>query len=341
MERRIGRPHAVFLGLFTLVTLALFALGVFSVAAREGWAGDVVSLESALPSAQGLRVGTRVRVLGIPVGQITGIEPPARPGEPVIVHFWIRGESRDLVRADATARILKDGLVGERVLEIEPGSADAAPIAPGAQLASLAPPDFEDLLAKVDSLVDGISSGKGTVGKLVTDEEAYRDVQESVHRLNDLLSTLDENYRSVKGNWFVKRYVNDRYQLLVRPEATTHRMIFREKDLFEPGRAILTEAGKERIAEAATWIRGFDEQNAEVLIAGFATDESDGRLAELTTVKQAEAVRSQLVDTHTVHRTGWVSRRTVSAHGFGNLPNPDESSEPAPHRIEILVFVTE
>ena len=340
MDRRLNRWHFALLGLFVLVTATLAGTGLFFVGVNEGWAGEALQLESAMPAVPGLRVGTRVRVLGIPVGQVTAIEPPAQPGQPVVVRFWITDDQRKLVRADATTRLVRDGLVGERVLEIQPGSAGAPPVADGARLDSLVTPHWEDLLGKVNSIVENIQAGQGTVGRLVTNDDAYRSVQELTERAQQVLSTVEENYSSVKQNWILKRWMKDRYQLLVRPDARLQKRVFDEADLFGHGRAVLTSQGRQKLDGIARWIHAFDPVDSEVVVAGFAADEEDGRLAELVSRKQAEAVVSYLTDSGGAHKTGWFTRRSITAHGFGNLPPPEgEKPDVPPRRIEVLLFL--
>lgn len=339
MNRSINHSQALVLGIVAIAATALAVFGLFRIGESEGWTESTVPLETALRRVDGLRVGTQVRVLGIPIGQVTEIEPPVQPGEPVIVRFWIAASKSQLVRTDAAARIVKDGLVGERALEIEPGSASADPVTSGARIAASELPEWSDLVAKVHGLVEQLESGKGTVGKLVNDDEAYQSLRKLLQEGHTMLASVDENYASAKQNWLVQRFVKDRYQLLVRPDATTHRKVYAEDLLFSAGAAVLTDEGRLRLADVAKWLHAFDEQDCEVLVAGFAADETDGRLAEINTRKQAEAVLQYLTEQHTVHKTGWFRRRRVIAHGFGNSPDPVSNGDAPARRIEVLAFV--
>ena len=107
MESKLGWWKATFLGLFVVGMLAAAATGLVLLGAQEGWAGESIALESSLSTVHGLRVGTRVRVLGIPVGQVTGIVPPTRPGEPVVVRFFVDSKQQSLIRANATTRVVR------------------------------------------------------------------------------------------------------------------------------------------------------------------------------------------------------------------------------------------
>ncbi|WP_419192902.1 MlaD family protein [Kolteria novifilia] len=339
MEQRPGQLRTAFMGIFVCAALAAGSLGVLLLGQRDGWFSDPIELTTSMEQVHGLRTGTRVRVLGIPVGQVSRIEPPATPGEPVRVHFWIEEEYQSLIRTDATVELVKEGFVGERVLEINPGTAEAAIVADGAELASRTSPTWEELMQKANQLSEQIAEGQGTLGKLIQNPEAYESLEQLLGDARNVLSGVDENLSSLKQSWPVKGWFSDRYDILVRPEAETFRKIFAEEELFEAGRAILTDGGRAKLDEVATWIHDFDHHQSDVVVAGFAADMQDGRLADLMSQKQAEAVLEYLTYQHGIQRTGWLTRRTADAHGFGNLPAPDQRKDLPARRIEILTIV--
>jgi phospholipid/cholesterol/gamma-HCH transport system substrate-binding protein len=339
VDHRVGRLQATVVGCVIVVCFALASGGLFLVGAENGWGDRGIVLETAMSNVHGLRVGTRVRVLGIPVGQVRAVIAPQQPGESVIVQFNLASKYQLLIRADAKTRLVKDSLMGERVLEIDPGGADACPVTAGARLPSEEQPDWQSLTAKVDSLVANLKNGEGSLGKLLTDDKGYEDLQRLLQRGETLLAAIEENYQSAKQNWMVQKLVKDRYQVLYRPDAHRYRKVHAELELFEPGRAVLTDAGRALLDQDGEWLHGFDRLDAEVVVAAFNAGESDARLAELLTRKQADAVLEYLKDNQKIHKTGWWSRRKVSAHGFGSLADPNGAAETPDRRVEIVVFV--
>lgn len=338
VERDIGSKRAALLGIFAVVAILGAGFALFALAGQEGIGQSKLHLSCAMPTANGLKPGTRVRVLGMPVGQVADVVPPEKPGQPVIVHFWLASRSAQLVRADATGRVVKDGLVGERFLDVDPGSPDFPPALDGARIASKDAPDWDGLVTRIDGIVRDVQAGKGTVGKLLRDEAMHDSIGKLIEKTDKVVGAIDENYSSVKQSSFVGRWMKDRYELLVRPDCKTHRKVLGETELFEPGKAVLVAHGVEALDNVAAWIREYDAENCELLIAGFAGDEPNGRLAELTTQKQAQAVLEYLKTHQKIHKTGWFSRRTTSAYGFGNLPSPDGATERPARRVEITIF---
>jgi phospholipid/cholesterol/gamma-HCH transport system substrate-binding protein len=50
--------------------------------------------------------------------------------------------------------------------------------------------DLSNTLAQVNALVSGINDGKGTLGKLTTDEQAYTNLNKLLSASTDLVTTI-------------------------------------------------------------------------------------------------------------------------------------------------------
>src|ERR671932_146537 len=69
-------------------------------------------------------------------------------GRQVRLVFRIDARLRALVRADATARIVSEGVVGAKVVEIVPGRPEAPPLGEWGVIAAERPVEVGDLLAQ-------------------------------------------------------------------------------------------------------------------------------------------------------------------------------------------------
>lgn len=357
MERKLSWMTATVLGLFVVATLAMGAVGLILIGDREGWLAPTLRLETTLASVPGLRPGTKVRVLGIPVGAVSSVEAPSKPGEPVLVRFWVAADRRELLRADASTRLVKEGLVGERILEIDPGSPASPPIQAGARLASQSSADWDELLVRANRIFDDaqtaflsdesraawektrhilreVSEGKGTVGKLLRDDELYRSAHNIGAKMETLLDVAGETNQAVRSTWLLRGLVKDPYELMVRPTVTKFAKVHATKDLFQEGTAVLTEAGQKQLVEIAAWIATF-ENHAEFLVAAFALDDADSRRAQVTTQAQADAVLRELQRLGAL-RLGWFGKRSMIAYGFANRANPNGEQDQRKQRIEII-----
>jgi phospholipid/cholesterol/gamma-HCH transport system substrate-binding protein len=343
VSRSLSRLQALVLGLVVLLGLGLGVLGLFTVGSR-GWLGqDALPVRVGFREVRGVEVGTRVRLQGIDAGEVVAVEAPARPGEPVILHLRLKGAYRRLVRTDSTVRIVSEGLIGGKVLEIQPGPSpgESEPVADNALLASEATPELGDVLGQVNTTLQGLRNGEGTLGKLTTDPEAYRALVALLQQSKDTMTTFQQDAEAVKKLPLVGKYVENPVALLDRPNSERNRKCFAEQELFEPGRAVLTAGGKQKLDELAPWLEGMKHKGSEVVVVSYADPKTTApQAAKTLTVQQSEAVCEYLTKQHAIQKIGWFTSRKVTPLGLGVNPPPTPERAPLPPaRIEVIVFV--
>ena len=155
------------------------------------------------------------------------------------------------------------------------------------------------------------------------------------------MSSFQQDADAIKRLPVVRNYVEDPYTLLVRPDCDRNRRYFAEAELFEPGRAVLTEKGRQRLDELAPWLTHLKHKGSEVIVVACADPKSvSPGLARTITKQQSETVCTYLKGHHAVQKMGWFQSRNVTALGLGTTPPPLPEAEPLPpSRIEVLVFV--
>ena len=199
-------------------------------------------------------------------------------------------------------------------------------------------------IGQVKAAMNDIQSGTGTLGKLVKNNEVYAEALSSLQDMRRMIASVKQNSDAIKSLPVVRSYVVDAHKELVRPDCKRLRKWYAEDQLFEPGRAVLTAAGKERLADAASWLNEHKEAGSEVVVAAFADAKQPPEFAQTLTDKQSQAVVEYLKSQHRVQRTGfwWWSNRNVKAVGVGANPAPAPETETLPSaRIELLVFIPE
>jgi phospholipid/cholesterol/gamma-HCH transport system substrate-binding protein len=342
MTRSLPRWQAVLLGVVVLLGLGLTATGLFAVGSRQWLWSDTFHVRAGFHEVRGVEVGTRVRVQGIEAGEVEAVEPPATPGGDVVLRLRLDGRLRHLVRADASVRIASEGMIGGKVLEIHPGNSAAEPVADNAVLASKPSAELADVLGQVNHTLEGIRSGEGTLGKLAKDPEAYAALITLLRQSQDTMASIQQDADALKRLPFVRGYVEDAQALLVRPNCERNRQCFAEAELFEPGRAVLTAAGKQRLDQLAPWARGLKHKGSDVVVVAYADPQKspNAATARVLTREQSEAVCKYLKDEHAVQKMGWFSSRKVTALGLGTNPPPLPEKDPLPAaRVEVVVFV--
>lgn len=204
--------------------------------------------------------------------------------------------------------------------------------------------ELTDTLGQIKAAMNDVQSGNGTLGKLVKNNEMYAEALTSIQDMRRMVASVKQNADAIKSLPVVRSYVVDAHKELVRPDCKRTRKWFPEHQLFEPGRAVLTSAGKGRLDDAAAWLNEQKDAGSEVVVAAFADPKQPPEFAQTLTEKQSQAVVEFLRSQHRVQRMGfwWWSNRQVKAVGVGANPSPMPESEALPAaRIELLVFVPE
>jgi phospholipid/cholesterol/gamma-HCH transport system substrate-binding protein len=335
VSRSLSRWQAVLLGFVLLLGLGLGGVGLFLVGSRTWFAGDSFHVRTGFKGIQGVELGTRVRVQGIDAGEVVAVEPPATPGSDVVLRLRIDGKMRALIRSDATVQIVSEGLIGGKVIEINPGTDKGDPVQDNAVLASRPTTDLADVLAEVKTTLKGVRDGEGAVGT---------ELVGTLRQTRATMETFERTGNAVRKLPIVRGYDKDPQTLLVRPDCERVRTVFAESDLFEPGRAALTAPGRRRLDTVAERLKGSLRHDGADLVVVACADPKAGvspSLARTLTESQSEAVVNYLKDHHSIQKASWVSWRTITGLGLGTDPYPGEEKDAKlpPARVEVLVFV--
>lgn len=182
-----------------LVLLAVALAVVF------GWLMGVVGpfkrearYEVLYSFAGGVELGSPVRVSGVKVGKVERIEflpEEARRAEEkasdivtLKLTVSVAETARSAVRADSKFYVNMAGIIGERYIEISPGSRDTAPLAPGATVRGIDPPRIDQLL----------SQGYGVFGKIMDFiDRNEKSIQDLLHQTDILIGDLNN---ALKGS---------------------------------------------------------------------------------------------------------------------------------------------
>ncbi len=196
-------------GLVLIFAITVLSVGVFLIGRMGNVFGERYHVVTLMSSAAGLVAGAPVQVAGQSAGQVDRIEfiePQERPetGETVAVWLALNVEIRRQVRADSRARVRTQGLLGDRLIDIAPGSADADVLTDGDTLASAPALSYQELLGQAADAVDGLTrlssdladvtegllAGEGTAGQLLVDAELYEELVALGGNLNAVLGPI-------------------------------------------------------------------------------------------------------------------------------------------------------
>src|SRR5690349_10936136 len=180
-------------GLFVLVGLSVLAAGIFYVTGSQ-ILGPKYRLTTYLPEVSGLANGAPVRVDGVEVGNVESIKLlPRSTGKTldknrnIEVVMRVDRRYQGYILTDSIASLVTEGLLGNRYVNITRGIT-GTPISDSGEIKGAEEEAMKEVVSRsaevlgnlsalstdVRELIGGVQQGRGTLGKLLTDEQAYR-----------------------------------------------------------------------------------------------------------------------------------------------------------------------
>jgi phospholipid/cholesterol/gamma-HCH transport system substrate-binding protein len=197
-------------GLFVLAATALLVVVIFYVTGAGGGFSPKYRLHVLLPEVDGLTVGAPVRLDGVEVGNVEKIAVALpKPGEPpakdrnIRVDMRIQVQFQEYIRSDSAAVLITEGLLGNRFVEIDRGfvgrrlgNEDEIPGREEKALKEVVERSA-DLMTNLNSItqqasavLDDVRKGRGSLGKFLVDEDAYRHLNNSLGNLDSMLTAV-------------------------------------------------------------------------------------------------------------------------------------------------------
>jgi phospholipid/cholesterol/gamma-HCH transport system substrate-binding protein len=186
-------------GLFIIVGVAILVFIVFSIGdinlSKVGY-GITVSFDFAA----GLGTSAPVRLAGVGVGRVDGIKVVYNEKDRKThaeVHAWIQEGTK--IEKDAEVTINTLGLLGEKYLEILPGTPGGPILEKGGTIKGRDPVMMEkvtenlvDISESIKTVMQRLKNGEGTIGKLLTSDKIYGDVETMFVNFRDFSANLKD-----------------------------------------------------------------------------------------------------------------------------------------------------
>lgn len=204
-------------GIIVLVSIALLLILLFLMtrASGMGFFQKKLIVTSYFDNASGLKVGAPVQLSGVNIGEVTKMEistDPARKLTPVEVVMKLSPRFQGSLHKDSVASLVSTGVIGDTLVDISSQTATGPELQDGDQLKTRDVPSIQDVIAssqgtiknvnqilgKVNEIVDTLNSTKGSAGKLINDPQLYNRAVRTVDQLQTLTTNLN-NGRGTAG----------------------------------------------------------------------------------------------------------------------------------------------
>ena len=206
------------LGIFIIVGLVLLVFGLYFIGKQKNLFVSVFQLKSVFNNVSGLKLGNNVRFGGIAIGTVEGIQLITDTS--VLVNMSIKSEVRKFIKRDASASIGSDGLVGDRVVLISPGTTNREPVRDNEVLVSHSPVETEQIMAGLKTSADNaavitqqlaevaykVNHGRGIISRLLGDSSMGNNLNATMVNLKKGSAGLNENMEAAKHNFLLKGY---------------------------------------------------------------------------------------------------------------------------------------
>jgi phospholipid/cholesterol/gamma-HCH transport system substrate-binding protein len=199
-----ARERLVGVGVFVIVSVLLFAIGLFMIGDRQMAFARKFIVYTQFAKITGLQPGAIVRVAGAKAGAVKAIVPPSRPTDKFRVELEITEDLHPLVRTDSIASIETEGLVGGSYLAVGTGTDQAPPAAVGSTIPGREPFEIADLMQQMRTTVVNVND---TIDLLKGDVlHAVQSISETVDNANQLITDVsdDVNVMATAGSRIAK-----------------------------------------------------------------------------------------------------------------------------------------
>jgi phospholipid/cholesterol/gamma-HCH transport system substrate-binding protein len=222
-------PNYIKLGIFVTTGLVLLVVGLYFIGSNKNLFGSTFKLYAVFKDVNGLKAGNNVRYGGIDVGTVEKII--ISNDTTIRVEMVIEERMKDVIRKNSIAGIGTDGLMGDKLINIDAGSSNAKTVDEGDEIASLAFVNTEEMLrtleftnqnvavvsANLKSLTETINKSRGTLYTVLMDttiaghfHNALENIESASNYLNGLardISFVGSDLKS--GNGLAGTLLND------------------------------------------------------------------------------------------------------------------------------------
>lgn len=167
------------IGLFVVVSILLLVAGVFLIGSKKSMFASTFDAWGTFKNTGGLQVGNNIRFGGVNIGTVKNIR--ILSDTVIRVDMVIQSDKREFIKNDVVATVGSDGLMGDKLLTIMPGSPSAPLLAPGSKMRTEEPTDYGVIINKFTTVANNaevitgaladmslqIKSGNGSISRLL------------------------------------------------------------------------------------------------------------------------------------------------------------------------------
>jgi phospholipid/cholesterol/gamma-HCH transport system substrate-binding protein len=216
------KSNKAMLGIFVSLGLGLFIICIYFIGEKQQLFSRTFLASGIFKDIIGLQVGNNVRFSGINVGVIDNIEMLADTA--VKVDLVIDESSRKFIKKDSRIIIGSDGLMGNKIVVIMPGTTASKAIENNDIMTTSLPVSIDDIMLKLKvtttntaiitedlaAIMTNIRSGRGTIGKLFMDTVFAMNIDKAIINMKEGAGGFKQNMDAASHNILLRGYLKDK-----------------------------------------------------------------------------------------------------------------------------------
>ena len=206
------------LGIFVSLSITLFIAGIYFIGQRQQLFSHTFQVSGIFKDISGLQVGNNVRFSGINVGIIEDIKQIT--DSTVKVDMVIDENSRKFIKKNAKAIIGSDGLMGNKIILIIPGTIGKKQLSNNDIIETAQAVSMDDILIKIKVTADNaanitddlsvimqsIRDGKGAIGKLLMDSTLAENIGRAIVNIKQGAGGFKKNMDAAGHNVLLRGF---------------------------------------------------------------------------------------------------------------------------------------
>src|SRR5258705_13250772 len=203
-------------GVIVLISTVILVALLFLMTSSSGLGilTHKLTILTYFENSAGLKTGAAVNLQGVTIGTVKTVtidNSPERKLTPVKVTMKIDEKYAAGLKKDSKASLSTVGVLGDTVVDINSQFAVGPPLQDGDVLKTTETPSLTDvvkasqgtieslneILAKMNVIVDNLQSGKGSVGQLINNPDLHNKVNATVDELHKLTVNLNSGKGSI------------------------------------------------------------------------------------------------------------------------------------------------
>lgn len=194
-------------GVMTISALVLVGILVFLMTGDQQFFAERAMIYTYLDDSAAITPGSPVRLNGILIGKIrrVGLSGENKPNRIIRVEMDVDAEMLASIPADSVAAVASENVLGSKYINIKRGQGKI-PVEDGGEIVSLDTREFDEVVAsgyatltslqgilrRVEDIVAEIEVGRGSIGKLLVDDELYNHLTATVVEAHKVTAALNE-----------------------------------------------------------------------------------------------------------------------------------------------------